>query len=200
VVFTVAPGCPPSEQMNRPEPGYRCDAFSHFAMIRSEQEDIDVVFIGFSSPDAWTLCPSVDGRCVEEISNEEMRKRFFEGLSGYIRRLKAHGKRVILSLSFPSFDKSPPDLQIRNLILPRFRLGAPTDIVPANTRSQLASLAKQTGAVIFDPKESLCRGGDCVTQVDGVSIYKDDNHLATSGVGILQENLENTLRRVLLAQ
>lgn len=98
------------------------------------------------------------------------------------------------------FDKSPPDLQIRNAILPRFRLDAPTDQVPASTHSQLASLAKQTGAAIFDPKESLCRGRDCLTQVDGVSIYKDDNHLAASRVGILQENLESTLRRALLAQ
>jgi hypothetical protein len=187
--------------MNRPEPGKHCDAFTHFAMIRSEQEDIDAVFIGFAPPDAQTLlCPSVDGRCVDEISKEEMRKRLFEGLSGYIQRLKAHEKRVILSLSFPMFDKSPPDLQIRNALLPRFPLGAPIDLVPASTRSELASLAKQTGAVIFDPKESLCRGRDCVTQVDGVSIYKDDNHLAASGVGILQENLESTLQRALPAQ
>ena len=201
VVFTVAPGCSPSEQMNRPEPGYHCDAFSHFAMIRSEQEDIDAVFIGFAPPDAQTLlCPSVDDKCVGEISNQEMRKRLFEGLSGYIQQLRAHGKRVILSLSFPMFDKSPPDLQIRNAMLPGFPLGAPMDLVPASTRSELASLAKQTGAVIFDPKASLCRGRDCVTQVDGVSIYKDDNHLAASGVGILQENLESTLRKALPAQ
>jgi hypothetical protein len=97
-------------------------------MIRSEQEDIDVVFIGFAPPDTSTLCPSVDGRCVDEISNEEMRKRFFEGLSEYIQRLKAQGKRVILSLPFPMFDKSPPDRQIRNAVLPSFPLGAPTDL------------------------------------------------------------------------
>ena len=43
---------------------------------------------------------------------------------------------------------------------------------------------------------SLCRGGDYVTQVDGVSIYKDDNHLAASQVGIVQENLQGALQNL----
>ena len=198
VVFTVAPGCPPMEQMNRSEPGYHCDSFSHFALLRADQEDIDMVFIGFAMP-RWTLCPSVDGRCEGKISEEEMRERFFDGLSASIRRLRMHGKRVVLSLPFPNFDTSPPDLLIRNAILPRFQLGGvPTDKVPTGLRSQLAALAEQAGAEIFDPRMSLCRGRDCVTQVDGVSIYKDDNHLAASQVGILQDNLEGILRKSLL--
>ena len=49
-LFTVAPGCPPTEHMNRPEPGFHCDSFSHFAMMRSEEQDIDTVFIGFAQP------------------------------------------------------------------------------------------------------------------------------------------------------
>jgi hypothetical protein len=185
--------------MNRPEPGYYCDSFSHFALIRAEQEDVDTVFIGFAPPE--NLCPSVDDKCVGKISKQEMYKQFFDGLSGNIQTLKMHGKRVILSLPFPMFDKSPPDLLIRNATLGRFRMpGTPTDQVPTSLRDRLARLAEEAGAQTFDPTESLCRAGDCVTQRDGVSIYKDDNHLAASQVGILQDNMESTLLRVLPTQ
>jgi peptidoglycan/LPS O-acetylase OafA/YrhL len=196
VVFTVAPGCPPTENMNRPEPGFHCDSFGHFAMMRSEEEDVDTVFIGFSPPD--TLCPSVDGRCVGKISDEESRQRFVQQLSDYIRSLKMRGKGVILSLPFPCFDKSPPDLQIRNAVLQRFKIvGAARPIDPLNVRNQLESLAEHAGAEIFDPRMSLCRERGCITETDGVSIYKDDNHLAASRIGILEENMKSTLQRMM---
>jgi peptidoglycan/LPS O-acetylase OafA/YrhL len=199
VVFTVAPGCLPAEHMNRPEPGYHCDSFSHFALLRAEQEDVDTVFIGFAPP--GNLCPSVDDRCVGKISKEEMHKQFYDGLSKNIQTLKMHGKRVVLSLPFPMFDKSPPDLLIRNAMLGRFQShGTPTNLVPNSLRNQLARLAEEAGAQIFDPTESLCRAADCVTQRDGVSIYKDDNHLAATQIGILQDNMEGTLLRVLPTQ
>ena len=200
-IFTISPGCPPSEQMNRSEPGYHCDSFTHFAMIRAEQEDVDTVFIGFAPPE-WTLCPSVNGKCVDSLSKGEVRERFLAGLSASIRRLEMHGKHVILSLPFPAFDKSPPELMIRNAVLGKFlRLTTtPTDLVPASAHRELAGLAETTGAEVFDPRSSLCRGRDCVTEVDGVSIYKDDNHLAASQTGILLDNLESTLRRVLPPQ
>jgi peptidoglycan/LPS O-acetylase OafA/YrhL len=195
-LFTVAPGCPPTEHMNRPEPGFHCDSFSHFAMMRSQEQDIDTVFIAFSPPGTWTLCPSVDGKCIGRISDEEMGQRFVQQLSEYIQDLKRRGKRVILSLPFPNFDKSPPDLQIRNALLRKFRIvGVAKDTIPASVRQQLAYLAERSGAEIFDPKKSLCGDRDCITEVDGVSIYKDDNHLAASQIGILQENMESTLER-----
>lgn len=201
VVFTVAPGCPPMEHMNRSEPGYHCETFSHFAMIRAEQDDVDVVFIGFSVDNLWTVCRSVDDRCLGKISEEEMLDQFFDGLATSIRTLKTHGKRIILSLPFPSFDKSPPDFQVRNAVLGMFRMPRPpADTSPASARNRLTALAEQMGVEIFDPRKSLCRDRDCLTEVDGVSIYRDRSHLAASQVGILADNLENTLRRALPAQ
>jgi hypothetical protein len=50
VVFAIAAGCSPTEHMNRPTRGFHCDSFSHFAMIRAEEEDVDTVFIGFVAP------------------------------------------------------------------------------------------------------------------------------------------------------
>ena len=137
----------------------------------------------------------------DQVTKEEMNQQVFQGLATNIRALKTEGKRVILALPFPMFDVSPPDLLIRNAILGRFHPGGtPKDLIPASLRGALARLAEEAGAQTLDPTESLCHAGDCITQREGVSIYKDDNHLAASQVGILQDSMESSLLRVLSTQ
>src|SRR5208283_2539425 len=114
------------------------DSFSRFMMMRAEEQDVDTVFIGFAAPGMWALCPSVDGSCIAKISDEEMRRRFFEELFEHVQRLKMHGKRVIISLPFPSYDKSIPDLQVRNAVLRKFRLvTAAKEATPTSVRDQV---------------------------------------------------------------
>jgi hypothetical protein len=166
-------------------------------MIRAEEADIDTVFIGFNT--WWSVhedvCPSVDGRCVGEIPPKEACRRFLQELTEHIYRLKMKGKRVIISLPFPMFDKSIPDLEIRNAVFGRFGLtGVARDITLPGFRGQVASVAKSAGADIFDPLASLCVKQNCVTQVSGVSIYKDDNHIAASQIGILEDGLKQVLQ------
>jgi hypothetical protein len=119
-LFVVATGCPPTEHMNIP--GFHCDSFAQFAMMRAEEKDVDTVFMGFAT--FWFsgkgICPSVEGNCVGNISQEEARQRFFQELSEHIHKLKMHGKRVIVSLPFPYYDKSIPDLDVRNAVFGRF--------------------------------------------------------------------------------
>jgi hypothetical protein len=50
------------------------------------------------------------------------------------------------------------------------------------------------GANIFDPRKSLCPNQNCITEVDGVSIYRDGSHLAASQIGILEGDMEQMLR------
>ena len=102
-IFVIAAGCPPTEHLNRAN-GYHCDSFSHFAMLRAQQDDIDTVFIAFAFPRAADLCPSVDGQCVARLAPEEVRRRLFEQLSSQIQLLQRRGKHVILSLPFPIFN------------------------------------------------------------------------------------------------
>jgi peptidoglycan/LPS O-acetylase OafA/YrhL len=199
-VFAVANGCPPTEHLN--VSGLHCDAFARFAMIRAERDDIDSVFMAFNT--WWSVhdlvCPSVEGRCVGTISLEETRRRFLDELSEHIHRLRERGKRVIVTLPFPFFDKSIPDLQIRNAVFGRFGLeGAATEMTLPSFRGQVASVAAAAGADIFDPRKSLCPDQHCITEVDGVSIYKDDNHIAASQTGILQSDLARSLRADSLA-
>jgi peptidoglycan/LPS O-acetylase OafA/YrhL len=195
IVFAVAQGCTPSEHFNRIDPGFHCDGFTHFAMMRAEEEDVDTVFIGFSENPDRILCASEDGVCTGKMSQEEIHQHVLQELSERIQKLKALGKRVIVSLPFPFYDKSIPDLQVSNAILQRFRLAeVAVEISEPSTRDQLASLAENLGAEIFDPRRTLCPNHVCVTEKDGVSIYKDDSHIAGTQIVIFRDNLEKTLR------
>ena len=199
VLLAIANGCPPTEHLNSIGRGYHCDSFANLAMRRAEEDDVDTVFIGFNT--WWAVhqdvCPSVQGRCTGTLSLQEVRARFLQELSNHILRLEAGGKRVIVSLPFPMFDKSIPDLEIRNAIFGSFGLaGTAKDITSFEFRKQIASVARSTGAEVFDPRESLCAGQYCITQVGGVSIYKDDNHIAASQIGILEGNFKQVLQHV----
>lgn len=196
VVVAVANGCLPAEHLNSIGKGYHCDAFTHLAMMRAEAQDVDTVFIGFNT--WWSvhedICPSVNGRCAGRISLEEARRCFLQELTDHIHKLKMDGKRVIVSLPFPIFDKSIPDLEIRNAIFGRFGLtGVATDITLPSLRDQVAWVAKSTGADLFDPRASLCYEQKCITQLNGVSIYKDNNHIAASQIGILEGNFRQVV-------
>jgi peptidoglycan/LPS O-acetylase OafA/YrhL len=197
VVLAIENACLPSERLNSIGKGYHCDAFTHFALIRAEAPDIDTVFIAFNT---WFavhrfVCPSVQGSCVGKVSVEEARNRFLDELAEHIRELRMNGKRVIVSLPFPMYDKSIPDLEIRNAVFGGLGLNAAArDITLPIMRDQLASVAQRAGADIFDPRESLCDGENCITQLNGVSIYKDDNHIAASQIGILGDEFKKALQ------
>lgn len=197
VVLAVENACVPAEHLNSIGKGYHCDAFTHFALMRAEAPDIDTVFIAFNT---WFtvhrfVCPSVDGSCVGKMSVEEARNRFLDELAEHIHELRKDGKHVIVSLPFPMYDKSIPDLEIRNAVFGGFGLkGVAKDITLPVMRDQLASVVQRAGADIFDPRESLCDKQNCIVQLNGVSIYKDDNHIAASQIGILGDDLKKALQ------
>jgi hypothetical protein len=64
-------------------------------------------------------------------------------------------------------------------------------------RDDVSAMAKSTGANIFDPRESLCDRQGCITELNGVSIYMDDNHVAASQIHLLEDNFKQVLQNVL---
>jgi len=199
VLFAIADGCLPAQRLNTIDSAGAayCDSFSKFALIRAEEKDIDAVFIGFNT--AWSYqdgirCAVVDGRCVKTLSSKETGRLFLAELSEQIRTLKSLGKRVIICLPFPMYDKSIPELEIRNAVFERFGLGGiAKDLTLPALREQIQLIATREGAEIFDPRVSLCHGSDCVTQMNGVSIYMDSHHIAASEVSVLESNLAQIL-------
>jgi hypothetical protein len=196
-ILAIGSGCLPDEHLNNVEAGYHCDSFSKFTLLRAQKEDIDTVFIGFST---WTTlrehvtCVSVEGRCVTALSGEELRRRFLADLSDEIRTLHDSGKKVVVSLPFPVYDKRIPELEISNAVFGRFGLSETAlDVTSPSLREEITAAAVRAGADIFDPRSALCQGQDCVTQMRGISIYKDTNHIAGSQIRILESNLRQAL-------
>ena len=193
VIFAFAAGCPPAEHLNRTDAGFHCDTFTHFALQRALRDDIDTVFIAFLA--GAQLCPSLDGKCIGRISGEEAGRRLLEEVADHVQVLKAHGKRVVVALPFPVFDKSIPDLAARNAQLQRLGLSlGVTEVSSRQVREELASIGQNLGAQIFDPRKSLCPDDTCITQLGAVSIYKDQAHLAASQIGILKDEMLRTLQ------
>lgn len=202
-VFAIANGCIPSVNLNGLGRGPHCNAFANLVMRRALQEsDIDTVFIGFNT---WwsirrTVCRSVNDKCIESISSADASRVFLRELGLIIRKLRERGKSVIICLPFPFFNKSIPDLQIRNAVFGRFGFRANAiELTLPSIREDFAALAQNTRAEIFDPRASLCRP-DCITELNGVSIYRDQEHLVASQIGILLDNLRQTLNNSLAAR
>jgi hypothetical protein len=100
-----------------------------------------------------------------------------------------------VSLPFPYFDQRIPELEISNAVFGRLGLsGTAKELTSVSTREAIRDTAVNAGAQVFDPRLTLCPERECLTQVGGVSIYKDDNHLARSQVGILEGDLRAVLQ------
>jgi peptidoglycan/LPS O-acetylase OafA/YrhL len=196
-LLAIENGCAPFRHLNTGSQSDHCDKFADLAMSRAEQQDIDRVFIAFNA--RWSidnpLCLSQDWKCVRSLSVAETREWVLEELSTQIRELKRYGKRVVVSLPFPLYDKSIPEVEIRNALFSRYGMGdAPKDLTAPEIRAEMATVARAAGAEVFDPRASLCSQMGCTTEIDGVSIYKDNNHLAASQVFILEDNLRQVLQ------
>jgi hypothetical protein len=199
VVLAVENGCLPDPHLNNTSDGFHCDAFANFAMMRAEEADVDTVFLGFST---WwyggkdVFCVSLNGKCQTPLSPDRLSRSFLSDLSDEIRELQRRGKHTIVCLPFPFFDRRIPELEINNAVFGRFGfLIDPRDLASTALREQVRAVAAGTGAEIFDPRASLCPRGNCITAVNGISLYKDDNHLAGSGVGLLEGDLRQLLQR-----
>jgi len=199
VLFMLGSGCLPDENLNNRESGYHCDTFSKLAMMRAEEEDIDTVFLGFS---AWSLirdnrmCVVTDGRCEKSLLRDQLISRFGADLSTEIRALKKRGKKIIVCLPFPIFDRPIPALEISNAVFGRFGLlETPVDQAPLSLRETIRAIAVKNGTEIFDPRQTLCPDEKCLFQVDGVSIYKDNNHIVKSQAHIFENSLREMLQQ-----
>jgi peptidoglycan/LPS O-acetylase OafA/YrhL len=193
-VLASGGGCPPSEGVNNAFPGYDCDSFTRFALQRASMDDIDTVFVVFSP--WWALsdgnsCIMRDGHCVQSLTGDQAWHLVMNEMDGHIRDLRKMGKRVILTVPFPIYDKFIPDMEIRNIGLAPFRIAAlePIQLIPDTLRHDVRDLAARAGADLYDPNETLCKGGKCIYAVDGISLYVDHIHLAPSSLEPLRPGL-----------
>jgi hypothetical protein len=197
-IFAVSGSCPPVERLNEVAKGFHCDDFAHYAMLRALQDDIDTVFIGFVTwftvSDEPIFCLSQKGRCLSSLTPDSEIRELIAGLSEDIAALRARGKKVVIFLPFPIFDKSPPHILARNAMLGRFGiLQSVHEISSPDVREKLMKMAAAVGADVFDPRISLCQGDACLYQKNGISLYSDQHHIAAGKIDILEDQMRRAL-------
>lgn len=191
IVTAFAVGCPPARHLNLVDPGKHCDQAAQFSVQRALQPDIDTVFIQFLP--WWTadevLCLSENGRCARRLPAQEAQAAFLADLAASIELLKSHGKRVILGTPFPVYAQDVPDVEIRRQTLGRWAHVATPTLQPETWRETLRDLGRAESIPVFDPRSVLCDDGGCRYAVDGVSLLRDNNHIAASQLEILHPAL-----------
>jgi peptidoglycan/LPS O-acetylase OafA/YrhL len=196
VVFAASPGCPVGEDMNRSEEGYHCGRLAQLSLARAESADVDTVVIGFSAYGAAfdsALCLAHNDVCYSSLSPSRAVQQEIEELQSNIRQLKLKGKKVIVLLPLPVYNKSIPDMEIHNAIFAQWGLQeSPADRISPSLVARSASAATAAGAEVYDLRQSLCRP-NCF-QIAGVSVYKDTSHLAASQLWRLEDGLGSALR------
>jgi peptidoglycan/LPS O-acetylase OafA/YrhL len=201
-LLSIEAGCFPDKHLNT-RGGFHCDSFAKFAEMRAQLQDVDLVFLGFSTWLArWdnSTCLSEDGRCLAILSKDALRKRLVSDIADEIRTLRSSGKRVVVCLPFPIYNEKIPDVAISNALFGRFGLiRRPLDVTSPSLRDEIRTASIGAGADIFDPRATLCRGSNCLTEIDGVSIYKDESHLAFSEAHLLEDDLRQVIQRNLAA-
>lgn len=133
-----------------------------------------------------TICPTVP---------ELLDKRLAEwknSLKNQLLSLTSNGSKVILTLPLPehltrlrhSVLRSDPTTTLKSIIT--------THQEPA--RKVMKELAQELDGVgIWDPSIDLCDTYFCYTEIDGVSMYRDDNHLSIDGSFFVEAQLKNAI-------
>jgi peptidoglycan/LPS O-acetylase OafA/YrhL len=144
-----------------------------------------------------TVCASERGSCKPFANAKEALARVEVRLTEDLRTLAARGKRAYLVLPVPAYMIPVP----RVLALEHWR-GLPTRVSLSRTKHEeaqrmltelLRAVAKRTGAGVIDPTDTYCPRDTCLASRDGISIYRDNNHLTSAGARLLAPALEAVL-------
>ena len=196
-VFAIAPACVPSLTLDRSNAKLHCDTIAKYSWERANADDIDTVFIfytGWRTSKDGDLC-RVDGAACVPLKAQDAQSLMASELADHIRTLRAKGKRVVVALSDPTYSVRLPQYEILRASVPRLTMMKPLGRFDFTaTRDQLARVARDGGALIFDARKSLCMGDTCLHEQDGVSIYVDDNHVAKAKIELFHDNLRDVLK------
>lgn len=120
-------------------------------------------------------------------------------LEADVRALSKGGKNVVVVLPVPYYERSVPRYLAE-------RAWAQEAVQLSQSRAQheqanlgVLAVLRGLGAIpnveVLDPADVLCAGGDCRFQKDGVSLYRDNNHLTGEAVLTLGPLLQGGLAR-----
>ena len=110
---------------------------------------------------------------------------FLLQFSRTVDRLNGQGYKVFFTAPMPEYAMEAPRLiamlRLRGAAWEKaetYRRG--TDFA-RRLKVQLQGIADDHDAVVIDPSVHLCAGEACRIQIEGASLYIDDNHLSPAG-------------------
>jgi peptidoglycan/LPS O-acetylase OafA/YrhL len=195
-IFATNRGCPPLPGINSTWRGKDCSGFFEHAMTLALLPEVDTVvfgafwenyFIGEYSEDESSRL--LAGPPLELNSAGTLAA--FEQFRSTVATLVSGGRRVFIVLSNPTSALFVPVLptEARLSLHPPRSLAGNGPSVDANSfesfvaplTERLRNIAAQTGAMVVDPRVTLCDGLICPSSgADGLPLYVDSNHLRGS--------------------
>lgn len=201
--FATYLGCPPLPGVETATHGIPCGDSFKYAIDRASRDDVDTVvfgafweayFLGEFSADHrhHTLYRSGDLLRTPLDFQSRGAQLAFDEFQVIVSTLVARGRRVFIMLSNPTSSLFDPASMLDAHI--RLALHVPTIIsVDPHRRTvdpsafesfvapiseKLRTIAAESGAVVLDPRDSLCDAGGCATTTgNDAPLYKDSNHL-----------------------
>ncbi|WP_367255147.1 acyltransferase family protein [Pseudomonas sp. stari2] len=198
VILASSPGCIPVDGL---EHDGVCARFNRrIEQSLSAQRVSDVVLVarwslylyGDAKGDLGHVLRTTDGKYDRAAAEQ----RLADGLRARIAQLRAGGHRVWLVKEVPLQAFSPPYRLTRLAMLNHPVEGVGLAVGEHYKRqafiSQLfAQLARDPAVRVVDPAPRLCdESGLCRTELDGYSLYTDDNHLSEVGARFVAPILE----------
>ena len=128
------------------------------------------------------------------------RKFFREILSEMVAQINNAGTPVLFVGQVPHVGKDPKPCVARSFTLKDVEKncnGATMESALAESSWSLAAAQNIEGLNVFDPNPLFCKDGVCKLTKDGNMLYRDADHLSSSGAKYLVEELSPTLKQLM---
>lgn len=209
VVFATAGGCPPIRGAIKlplirfPHCSQTVD--NGYRLAASPEVDtvvIAAIWYGYFTAANQDVRMQAAGR-TEQFPARAAHEMAWASLLDSVRQLRQQGKRVFIILQPPTGDAFDPRSMIAGS---RFGEVRPRSDMPpyrvdrflqdnSEPRARIAAIARQTGAIVVDPVDHLCRNGTCpVLSASGEPIYTDPVHMRPYFVRSAVHYLDDALR------
>jgi peptidoglycan/LPS O-acetylase OafA/YrhL len=204
--FAVYDGCAPLPHLDRID-GYHCAQFYEYWTAQARQSRFSTIAITAyweyygelsghpPNPEYPTIPIQVAGRPPTLADYD----RVWSDFTSTLRALVEQGKRIVLYRSTPSYLGFDPESGLRRLrpgallLKPASRKAFEDYLAPLNRK--LDDVARQSGAEILNPLDTLCHGDICpAADSDGSPLYRDNNHLRASKAARLATFVDDALR------
>jgi peptidoglycan/LPS O-acetylase OafA/YrhL len=200
LLLGISTGCLPVRGIDHLESRGGCERFNQRMFRRASQPDIEgIVLAAFWAPYfRERICRTLGDGCERFPGEEAALAAARQAFSNDVRELTRLGKRVSVILQVPAYPRS-----IASYLAEREWHGGEIELLQtradherttSGVLTMLRSLSDVPGVSLLDPADVLCPTGTCDFQRNGISLYRDNNHLTGDAALLLVPMLTRAVR------